>query len=238
MVVLEFPKSAALKNEWYENPILKSFSEVKSAKSIMKELCIYWRALDSYTVLRRPQNSGNIVTKPAVVLGLENTLIVTTRIRTQATDFYISDRNRRLYVQLRPNVLAFLNQLDRDYDIHFFTALPRHIGEQIIRRIAPFVAGSKCFYREDCLFEKGYEVKDLTLVKRPLSETIAIDCIFGSFIRQPRNAIILPPWQGESGDTTLLTDLLPVLRRSAPHSCRVQEIYRMRHELKMNNLLC
>ena len=203
----------------------------------MKELCIYWGALDSYTIVRHPQAPGNITTKPAAVLGLENTLIMTTRIRTQATDFYVSDRNRRLYVQLRPNVLAFLNQLDRDYDIHFFTAFPKQIGEQIIKRIAPFVPGKKCFYREDCLFERGYEVKDLARIKRPLSETIAIDCVFGSYMRQPGNAIILPPWQGESDDNTLLTDLLPVLRRSAPHSCRVQEIYLMRHELKMNHLL-
>jgi len=65
-------------------------------------------------------------------------------------------------------------------------------------------------YRDATRYEKGAYVKDLNHLNRDLSKVIAIDVNPACVKENPENAIIIPKWDGDPTDTTLL-DIVPLL---------------------------
>jgi TFIIF-interacting CTD phosphatase-like protein len=61
----------------------------------------------------------------------------------------------------------------------------------------------------------GYFVKDLGLLRRPLSQTLLIDDIAGSALSHPANLVRIKAWMGDPADRRLLDQLLPLLESVA-----------------------
>jgi import inner membrane translocase subunit TIM50 len=65
-------------------------------------------------------------------------------------------------------------------------------------------------YRDATRYEKGHYIKDLNHLNRDLAKVIAIDVDANALKENPDNAIIIPKWNGDPQDTTLL-DMMPML---------------------------
>jgi len=66
------------------------------------------------------------------------------------------------------------------------------------------------FGRENTLLKDGKYIKDLSYLNRPLSEIIYIDYQDDDVTFHKENAIILPKFEGNTGDRHLF-DLIPFL---------------------------
>ena len=152
-----------------------------------------------------------ISNQPSLVLDLDNTLIHTTRISTKRESFSFFADKKRFYVHCRPGLKDFLKQMSECYEIFFFTASKREYGEKIIQEIAPFVSTQNCFFHDSCVQTAGYSVKDLRRIDRPLNRCILVDDIKGCGLFQPQNVVCVQPWNGESSDKVLPTELGPLL---------------------------
>ena len=71
------------------------------------------------------------------------------------------------------------------------------------------------FSREHCTFMNGYELKDLRLLNKPLSDVVLIDDIQGSGLLQPMNSLVIPAFYGDTDDNFLIDELLPLLSQCA-----------------------
>lgn len=160
--------------------------------------------------------SHMFVPRPAVALDLDDTLIRSTLLKPKDTDFFtVRVGRRRIYVQVRPGVEKFLKKIQKQYDVFIFSASHSEYGNQIIDQIAPGIAGCRRFFKESCVCEAGYSVKDLSILRRPLSKTILIDDMVGSGMRNPDNLIKIEPWNGNKEDSVLEKELLPLLEKIA-----------------------
>ncbi|OHS92796.1 hypothetical protein TRFO_40898 [Tritrichomonas foetus] len=169
-------------------------------------------------VIEKEEKDNNLNEKKySIVFDLDNTLIYSTIIPTENTSFSVQcgPRNRKVYIQVRPGLQDFIRRISEIFDIYFFTVTHKDYSRQVIERIAPFVNENHCFYREDCIFKDGYEVKDLRLLNKPLSRTIMVDDIQGSCLLQPFNSIVIPPFYGDPNDDILQGELLPLLLESS-----------------------
>lgn len=75
------------------------------------------------------------------------------------------------------------------------------------------------FFREDCIIENGYYVKDLNLICNqkkdkycPINNIFLVDDMQGNAQRQPQNLIKIKPWFGnDEEDNELLDYVLPTI---------------------------
>jgi import inner membrane translocase subunit TIM50 len=111
--------------------------------------------------------------------------------------------------------MEFLTRIHQLYDIFFFTASHADYGNAIIDAIAPFVRPCRRYFRDSCLPDCGYMVKDLAILRRPLAQTLLIDDIEGSALANPKNLIRVKPWAGDPNDNVLVANLLPMLEHAA-----------------------
>ena len=160
--------------------------------------------------------SSIILSKPAVVIDLDDTLVHVTPLPPKYLDnnnyFTIFLKRRKLYVQTRPYLHYFLDHLSKLYDIFFFTASNREYADAIIDKIMPNVDKSRRFYNNSCINTYGYCVKDLNIIRRPLSQLLLIDDSAGSALNNPKNLVKIKPWIGEKNDS-ILKDLLYLLEK-------------------------
>ncbi|KAF1954943.1 HAD-like protein [Byssothecium circinans] len=110
----------------------------------------------------------------------------------------------------RPGVDYFLRYLSQYYELVIFTSVKSMDADPIIRKLDPFQMVMWPLFREATRYEKGEYVKDLSCLNRDLSKTIIIDTDPSHVKLQPENAIILPKWKGQPGDTGLV-GLIPFL---------------------------
>ena len=163
--------------------------------------------------------SENENSKPALVLDLDETVIRATRIRTKNPDQKKIVVNRtRFYVQSRPGLKQFLDEMKQIFDIYFFTASDKEYADLVIHEVAPFVPCSHCFYRDSITYDDGVEVKDLTKIGKPLNKVLLVDNQGSSGFYQPENTIIIKSWYGDINDHTLLEELEPVLKEASSES--------------------
>ena len=157
--------------------------------------------------------------KPALVLDLDETIIRATRVRTKNPDQkkIIIDR-KRFYVQSRPGLKQFLDEMKKYYDIYFFTASDKEYADLIIHEVAPFVPRSHCFYSDSITHDEGVNVKDLTKIGKPLTKVLLVDNNGSSGLYQPDNTIVITSWYGDTNDNILLQELEPVLKEATCES--------------------
>ena len=149
--------------------------------------------------------------KPVLVFDLDNTLIYSSPLPVGSYHFCILVERRRLYVKIRPWVLEFFDRISDLYDIYFFTSSNKSYARPIIKKIAPFVADEKCFFRDSCIADYGYYLKDITKIKTPINQTVLIDDTFGSGVLNPKNIVCVPFWDGSCEDNVFEQELYPIL---------------------------
>ncbi|KAF2644547.1 HAD-like protein, partial [Massarina eburnea CBS 473.64] len=110
----------------------------------------------------------------------------------------------------RPGVDYFLRYMSQYYELVIFTSVKSMDADPIIRKLDPFQIVMWPLYREATRYEKGEYIKDLSCLNRDLSKTIIIDTDPAHVKLQPENAIVLPKWKGQPGDTGLIA-LIPFL---------------------------
>ncbi|KAK8891634.1 hypothetical protein M9Y10_028853 [Tritrichomonas musculus] len=141
---------------------------------------------------------------------------------------------RKFFVQTRPKLHEFLRSIIKEYNIFFYTASEREYAKDVVSKIFEETFSAEClknqndedltefrnymsnldkiiFSREHCTFMNGYELKDLRLLNKPLSDIILVDDIQGSGLLQPLNSLIIPAFYGDVDDLFLTDELLPLL---------------------------
>lgn len=169
----------------------------------------------------RKSFSNIIISKPAIVFDLDDTLVYATLLQPNDLDnkhfFTIIYNRRKLYVQTRPNLKYFLERISKLYDIYFYTSSTKEYANLIIDKIMPDIKQNHRFFRDSCINVYGYYVKDLNLIRRPLKQILLVDDSSGSALKNPKNLVKIEPWQGEKDDKVLL-NLLGVLENIALES--------------------
>ncbi|KAM3567016.1 hypothetical protein ARSEF4850_000050 [Beauveria asiatica] len=113
-------------------------------------------------------------------------------------------------VAKRPGLDYFLLYLSQYYELVLFTTASSVMAENVLQKLDPHHIVMWRLYREATKFEDGEIVKDLSYLNRDLSKVIMIDTDAKLVRKQPENAIILPPWKGNSSDHGLV-NLIPFL---------------------------
>ncbi|KAH7336576.1 hypothetical protein BKA65DRAFT_402558 [Rhexocercosporidium sp. MPI-PUGE-AT-0058] len=110
----------------------------------------------------------------------------------------------------RPGVDYFLRYLSQYYELVIFTSQPWAMAEPIIRKLDPFHIVTWPLFREATRYENGEYIKDLEYLNRDLSKVIILDTKAAHVQKQPENAIVLKPWEGNVQDKELVS-LIPFL---------------------------
>lgn len=113
-------------------------------------------------------------------------------------------------VAKRPGLDYFLLYLSQYYELVLFTTASSVMAEGVLQKLDPHHIVMWRLYREATKFEDGEIVKDLSYLNRDLSKVIMIDTDAKLVRKQPENAIVIPPWKGNSDDRGLV-NLIPFL---------------------------
>ena len=70
-----------------------------------------------------------------------------------------------------------LKRIQKKYDVFIFTAAQSDYGNLIIDRIAPHIRECRRFFRDSCVNDLGYSVKDLSVLRTNLKQTLLVDDI-------------------------------------------------------------
>lgn len=161
---------------------------------------------------------SNCDSKPTIVVDLDDTLVHVTPVVPYDLEngnfFTIVINRRKFYVQMRPYLQNFLDNLSRFYNICVFTASEQKYANKIIDKILPNVNKCYRFFRDSCINMCGYFVKDLDIIDCPLHKTLLIDDTAGSALKNPKNLVRIKPWNGEKDDD-VLKHLIVILEKIA-----------------------
>ena len=108
----------------------------------------------------------------------------------------------------------FLNKTSELFEIVFFNPSIESYANNVIDYIDPERKASGRLFRDACVKNKDYYVKDLSRLGRDLSNVIIIDNSPTSYRNHIENAIPIKSWFGNEKDTEL-NDLLPILESLA-----------------------
>jgi len=131
--------------------------------------------------------------KPCLVLDLDETLVHSSFRAVPGADFVIpvqiEDVVHFVYVAKRPGVDEFLVEMAKHYEIVVYTASLNKYADVLLDLLDPHRTIRTRLFRESCVFYEGNYVKDLSLLNRPLSQSIIIDNSPASYLFHPENAI-------------------------------------------------
>jgi len=118
-----------------------------------------------------------------------------------------------VYVNKRPYVDKFLEEVTKDYEIVLFTAsLPKY-ADPLLDMLDSGETIDFRLFREHCVQTRNMcYVKDLSKLGRDVKDCIIIDNSAQSYDFHHKNAIPIPSWFSDKNDEELL-NLLPVLRK-------------------------
>ncbi|KIJ63478.1 hypothetical protein HYDPIDRAFT_175883 [Hydnomerulius pinastri MD-312] len=123
----------------------------------------------------------------------------------------IWDRQTGWRTAKRPGVDYFLGYLSQFYEIVIFTTQQHYTALPVIEKLDPynFFITYKLF-REATRSVDGKIVKDLSYLNRDLSKVILLDTHEEHTSTHPENAIVIPKWTGNPGDSGLIA-MIPFL---------------------------
>ena len=128
------------------------------------------------------------------------------------------------YVQVRPGVKSFFEQLVHNYDLVIWSASPKEYVDPIIDclEIRPYVKQVLC--KENCTFDQKLSViyKNLDNLNRPLDEIIIIDNSKDCYFRHPKNGIQIKEYDGNT-DQCLVT-LAKYLSHFAKNGYQIEKL--------------
>ncbi|KIW94276.1 uncharacterized protein Z519_05592 [Cladophialophora bantiana CBS 173.52] len=113
-------------------------------------------------------------------------------------------REKGWRIAKRPGVDYFLRYLSSYYELVLFTSQPMAVVEQVLRKLDPYSMIRWPLFREATVYKDGGYVKDLSYLNRDLKKVLIMDTDPHHVKHQPENAIILPKWNGDPKDQTLI----------------------------------
>jgi len=116
-----------------------------------------------------------------------------------------------VFCRVRPHLEKFLRVASMMFEIVVFTAGQENYANKVLDLIDPNGYIEHRLFRQHCTQVHGYYVKDLSLLGRPLRDTVIIDNSPISFAFQPMNGILCDDWSGNPNDFELL-QLIPILQ--------------------------
>lgn len=147
--------------------------------------------------------------KPVLVVPVENFLI------------YSSYNSRTGWkTQKRPGVDQFLQALSKHFEIVFFS--DNYMSPslaQMLEKIDQYQVAHKLF-KDATVTEGTRNIKDISLLNRPLEKIIMIEHRPDAYSKQPENTLKITPWKGDTQDRTLV-DLIPFLEMVATKAGRI-----------------
>jgi len=117
-----------------------------------------------------------------------------------------------VFCRVRPHLEKFLRVASMMFEIVVFTASQENYANKVLDFIDPTGYIEHRLFRQHCTQVHGYYVKDLSLLGRPLRDTVIIDNSPISFAFQPMNGILCDDWSGNPSDFELL-QLIPILQQ-------------------------
>jgi len=152
--------------------------------------------------------------RKTLVLDLDETLVHSSFRPVPGPDFIISIEldgvTHRVYVQKRPGVDHFLEEMGSKFEVVVFTASLDKYANPVLDILDPKGFIKIRLFREACVQHYGNYVKDLSLLGRKLEDTLIIDNSPFSYMFQPDNAIPITSWFNDKTDRELY-DLVPFL---------------------------
>jgi len=152
--------------------------------------------------------------RKCLVLDLDETLVHSSFRPVPGPDFIISIEldgvTHRVYVQKRPGVDHFLEEMGSKFEVVVFTASLDKYANPVLDILDPKGFIKVRLFREACVQHYGNYVKDLSLLGRRLEDTLIIDNSPFSYMFQPDNAIPITSWFNDKTDRELY-DLVPFL---------------------------
>ena len=139
-----------------------------------------------------------------LVLDLDETLV-----------HYFEDENEETaYVKVRMNTEDFITKLSEYCEIVIFTASTQYYADIVIDGLDCKDKIDYKLYRQHTNLVDGVNIKDLSLLGRPLEKIIIIDNIEENYQSQPRNGLNISDFEGDEKDNELdflLKDLLKIV---------------------------
>ncbi|KAL8270915.1 hypothetical protein Esti_005169 [Eimeria stiedai] len=161
-----------------------------------------------------PKDKG----KKTLVLDLDETLVRSTFAKPAFYTFVIKveldGKERPIYINKRPGVTLFLNEVAKLFEVVIFTASVSKYADPVVDQLDPTKLCSWRLFREYCTYMDGVFVKDLSLLGRDLKNIVIIDNSTRAYLWHAENAIPIKSWFEDPHDRELL-DLIPILKSLA-----------------------
>jgi RNA polymerase II subunit A small phosphatase-like protein len=151
----------------------------------------------------KPRDRG----KKCLVLDLDETLVHSSFKPVPNADYIIpveiENVVHRVYVLKRPGVDEFMRRMAELYEIVIYTASLSKYADPLLDQLDPHNVISWRLFREHCVFHEGHYVKDLSIIGRPLEDSIIIDNSPMSYMFHPGSAIAVPSYIDDPSDRYL-----------------------------------
>lgn len=150
-----------------------------------------------------PQKSLEDKRDYCLVLDLDETLV-----------HYYEEENDA-YVKIRNGTEKFIQILSEFCEIIIFTSSKKHYADSVINGLDVKNFIDFRLYRHHTSPYKGYYIKDLSKLGRPINKIIIIDNIEENYQLQMDNGLNIINYEGEENDNELeylLNDLLPIVK--------------------------
>eukprot|EP00123_Amoebidium_parasiticum_P016001 comp23239_c2_seq1/m.37935 comp23239_c2_seq1/g.37935 ORF comp23239_c2_seq1/g.37935 comp23239_c2_seq1/m.37935 type:complete len:412 (-) comp23239_c2_seq1:21-1256(-) len=118
-------------------------------------------------------------------------------------------------VKVRKGAREFLAFMAQFYEVVVYTSVTSGTAIPLLEKLQgaePSIY--HMLFRESTRYKDGVHIKDLTCLNRDLRQVVIVDTDPAHYSLNPDNGLCLPPWTGDSNDTTLI-DLVPFFQTLA-----------------------
>ena len=115
-----------------------------------------------------------------------------------------------VYVLKRPYVDKFLYFMSKYYNIFIFTASIPEYAEPLLDKLDKYNVIQKKYYRNDCTYNKGLFIKDLTKIGIDLKDVLLVDNNPVSYKLNIENGVPIKSWYDDKEDIEL-NKMIPFL---------------------------
>lgn len=194
----------------YEQPVQLGYNPYDE---IVNEDGYQFSSLGESAALLNPP-APELAGRKCLVLDLDETLVHSSFKYLRHADFIIpveiDSEYHNVYVIKRPGVDEFMRRVGELYEVVVFTASVSRYGDPLLDQLDIHNVIHHRLFRESCYNHEGNYVKNLSVLGRPLVDTIIIDNSPTSYIFHPQHAIPVSSWFSDIHDNELL-DMIPFL---------------------------
>ena len=107
-----------------------------------------------------------------------------------------------IYIHTRPFAKQFLLELSYFYEIFIFTASISEYANKAIDLVDPLRVCAYRLYRENCTYQNGMYIKDLSLLNRDLKNIIIVDVFL--LLKELAQLFLVPSGKRAASEQLLL----------------------------------